>query len=83
MNQFFKGLSGANAVSSWPHRGDARSIPGQFVMGLAADKVTAGQVFVGKLEIFLDGIIGAFLHTRSFIKNRRRYVNLANGRVVN
>ena len=42
-----------------------------------------GQVFVGKLEIFPDGIIPAVLRTRSFVKNRRRYITLANGRIVN
>jgi hypothetical protein len=82
LSQFFKGLTGANAVSLWPHRGDAKSISGQFMMGLAADRVTGGQVFVDKLEIFPDGIVPAVLHTQSFIKSRRRYVTLANGRVV-
>jgi len=53
------------------------------MMGLKADGMTVGHVFVGKHEIFPEGIIPAVLHARSFIKNNRRhYVTLANGRVV-
>jgi len=41
------------------------------MLGLQADRMTLGQVFVGKLGILPDGIIPAVVHTRRFIKNWR------------
>jgi hypothetical protein len=47
-SHLLKGLGGANAVISWPHRRDASSIPDQFMAGLATERMEVGrQVFVG------------------------------------